>query len=478
MRSKSVEWFIKTITKKNNKVIMKIKSALLVVFLLSVVSGRLFSQDTLGNCNCWTPLDLYDTIFKITPLTEGTALEDKGVPPNYYNDNGSTLPIKLPFSFCFYGKNYDTVYINNNGNISFKKPLNNVVQHLPPFGADTLMLAPFFADIYTWGGNKLVGGDRVFYQLTPTYMVVKWNKVGFYSPGDMDEFNSIQLTITNGTDPILPAGNNVQFCYNNMMWATTSDTTGFGGFPAMVGISNGNKTDFAQFGTFRLPGTQYLSTTSNYNGLGWLINKSFSFNTCTTSHVIPPVMINDHACDTISICANDSLEFATSFISQPAQVTKLSVSSPGLTGVSVKGTTSAGGLSSITVRVQPSLVDVGTHVLQVTATDNSSPALLNTRSVTVTVNGCGVGIDKLKEDNLFIVYPNPASDKFTIELLSSKFLKDTEVQIVDLLGTVVYSSNINNIKTDIDLSLKPKGIYFLSIYRNNIPVGMEKIILK
>jgi hypothetical protein len=310
-------------------------------------------------------------------------------------------------------------------------------------------------------------------------MVIKWNKVGFYSPGDNDEFNTFQLILTDGTDPILPPGNNVQFCYNNMMWATTSDTTGFGGFPAQIGISNGgNKTDFAQFGTFRLPGTQYLGTTSNYNGLGWLINKSFTFNTCTSSHAIPPVMINDHTCDTISMCANDTLEFVTSFLSQQGQISKLTVSSLGLTGVSVEGNSTASSISSVTVRVKPSLVDVGMHILNVTATDNSSPALTNTRPITITVNGCGVGIDKFKEEKQFSIYPNPAHDKFTIELQSSKLLNDTEVRLYDLLGTLIHSTRINNIKTDIDLSLKPRGVYFLRVYSNNIAAGMEKIILE
>jgi hypothetical protein len=121
---------------------------------------------------------------------------------------------------------------------------------------------------------------------------------------------------------------------------------------------------------------------------------------------------------------------------------------------------------------------VGTHVLNVTATDNSSPALTNTRPITISVNSCGVGIDQLKEEKQFSVYPNPASNKFTIELQSSKFLKDTQVQIFDLLGTMIYSGSISNIKTDIDLSLQPKGVYFLSVYRNNIPAGVEKIILE
>lgn len=458
---------------------MKRKSVLLIVLLLGLVSGKLFSQDTISSCYCWTPVDLFDTVFKIAPISEGATLEDKGVPPNYYNDNGSTLPIKLPFSFCMYGKNYDTVYINNNGNISFKKPIHSVIQHLPPFGADTLMIAPFYADVYTWGGNiKLVGGDRVFYEMTPTHMTVKWNKVGFYSPGDNDEFNSFQVTITNGTDPVLPAGNNVQFCYNIMMWATTSDTTGFGGYPAQVGISGGTKTDFAQFGTFRLPGTQYLGTTSNYNGLGWLASKSFTFNTCTTSHVIAPVIISDHTCDTVTVCANDSLEFNSSFLIQQGQTSKITVSSPGLAGVTIKSSTTASSISSAIIKVKPTQLDLGPHVISITATDNGSPALTNTRQVTVFVANCGVGINKLQEEKQFSVYPNPSTERFTIELESPSLLKDSQVQIYDLLGTMIYSNTIGSIKTEIDLSLKPKGVYFLRLYRNNIPAGVEKIILK
>ncbi|MBA3704776.1 MAG: T9SS type A sorting domain-containing protein [Bacteroidetes bacterium] len=457
---------------------MDLKKSVLILCFLSLPTSNLFSQDTLRDCNCWTPFDVYDTIFQIAALTEGPAVEDKGSPPNYYNDNGSTLSLKLPFPFCFYGKNYDSIFINNNGNVSFTKPIYNVMQHKLPFGVDSLILAPFYADVYTWGGNKLIGGDRVFYQITPTYMIVKWNEVGFYSPGDNDEFNNFQLIITDGNDSILPPGNNVAFCYNNMMWATTSDTSGFGGYPATIGVNRGNKTDFAQFGTFSIPGTQYLGPFQSYNGLGWLIDKSFIFNTCINGNTIPPVIVNEHTCDTVTVCAGDSIEFTTSFLSpKQGQTSTLSISSPGLTGVSIQGTTNVYNIAGITVRVAPSLVDVGTHIVNVIAKDNSSPALINKHPITIFVRPCSVGINEIVDQNKFSIYPNPSRGKFIIELASSGFSENMDLKVYDLIGANIDSRAITSLKTDIDLSLKSEGVYFLKLYKNNILVDVEKIMI-
>ena len=37
-------------------------------------------------------------------------------------DDGRAPLINLPFTFCFFGDNYNAVYMNNNGNISFLSP--------------------------------------------------------------------------------------------------------------------------------------------------------------------------------------------------------------------------------------------------------------------------------------------------------------------------------------------------------------------
>src|SRR3982750_1479663 len=59
-------------------------------------------------CNCWIDRD---ATWLVAPFTNG-------VPPDYRNDDGSTTAIPIPFNFCFYGQQVDSVFINNNGNIS------------------------------------------------------------------------------------------------------------------------------------------------------------------------------------------------------------------------------------------------------------------------------------------------------------------------------------------------------------------------
>jgi hypothetical protein len=56
------------------------------------------------------------------------------------------------------------------------------------------------------------------------------------------------------TDPMLPNGNNVAFCYGDMQWTTGSasqgGTGGFGGVPSTVGVNKGDGTNFIQIGRF------------------------------------------------------------------------------------------------------------------------------------------------------------------------------------------------------------------------------------
>jgi hypothetical protein len=54
-----------------------------------------------GLCDCLIPLD---STFQLAMLP---------------NDDNYSNSIQLPFDFSFYGTNYDSLYINNNGNISF-----------------------------------------------------------------------------------------------------------------------------------------------------------------------------------------------------------------------------------------------------------------------------------------------------------------------------------------------------------------------
>jgi len=64
------------------------------------------------------------------------------------NDDGSSALINLGFTFQFYGVNYTSCFINNNGNITFGRPISRTSP--PAFPAPRCaMIAPFWADVDT-----------------------------------------------------------------------------------------------------------------------------------------------------------------------------------------------------------------------------------------------------------------------------------------------------------------------------------------
>jgi len=82
------------------------------------------------------------------------------------NDDGSTNYIQLPFTFDFYGTLYDSVIINNNGNISFLAPYFEFTAN--PFPDPSYnMIAPFWGDVDTRSAN----GVCVGYEATSVYMM-------------------------------------------------------------------------------------------------------------------------------------------------------------------------------------------------------------------------------------------------------------------------------------------------------------------
>src|SRR4051812_16284404 len=61
------------------------------------------------------------------------------------NDDGSSDVTQLGFTINFFGKTRDSVYVNNNGNLTFDAPLPTYT----PFGLQKTsreIIAPFFAD--------------------------------------------------------------------------------------------------------------------------------------------------------------------------------------------------------------------------------------------------------------------------------------------------------------------------------------------
>jgi len=148
-----------------------------------------------GACNCLIPLDNTFNL-AMTP-----------------NDDWSSGFITLPFSFDFYGTMYDSVVINNNGNVSFLAPYFEYTANAFPDPTFN-MIAPFWGDVDTRSPN----GGNVWYKVTNDALIVVWDHVGYFDQHD-DLVNTFQLVISNGSDTLIHGSNNVSF----LLWRYAMD---------------------------------------------------------------------------------------------------------------------------------------------------------------------------------------------------------------------------------------------------------------
>lgn len=325
-------------------------------------------------CQCMVPID---ASFSVVPFTIGLPSDD------YRNDDGSSPQIALPFQFCFYGQNITDVYINNNGNVSFGAQYGTFTANSFP-DPTFIMVAPFWADVDTRASNSGV----VYYKLTSTYLIVRWQTVGYYSYHD-DLVNDFQLILTDGNDPILPAGNNVSFCYGDMQW-TTGDASGgsggFGGSAATVGVNRGNGTDYIQIGQFDQTGTTYDGPFANPDGVSWLDNQTFYFNVCNngSGNNLPPIVNSDDVCDTIWLCIGDTADLGAIFLApEQGQSTSITMTTSS-TGLNITNNTS-GNPATISALFIGSAGNLGPNVITLTGTDNGTPPAATTSSIVIQV---------------------------------------------------------------------------------------------
>ena len=88
------------------------------------------------------------------------------------------------------------------------------------------------------------------------------------------------------------------------------------------------------------------------------------------------------------------------------------------------------------------------------------------------------GIDENTLNPIFSVVPNPSNGNFTVNY-EELDMASAEIQVVDVLGSVVYSSNaqlVGNGSIDFDLNLNT-GVYFVRI-NDGATVLTERVIVK
>jgi hypothetical protein len=168
------------------------------------------------------------------------------------NDDQSTNEINVssafPLGLNFFGTTYFSLWVNNNGNVTFSGPLFSYTP-IPIPAADRPMIAPYWADVDTRSraGLSSPADNLVYYHIDTERgrLIVTWYEVGYFSSHN-DLRMSFQLILTSrfgreGGDF------DVEFRYNRCEWTTgdaSQGTGGFGGTPAQAGFDAGDNENF------------------------------------------------------------------------------------------------------------------------------------------------------------------------------------------------------------------------------------------
>ena len=235
-------------------------------------------------------------------------------------------------------------------------------------------------------------------------------------------------------------------------------------------------------------------------------DRSFTLNSCVLGNILPPVICNNiPAAQTLYICpcdtssrdvalgapdsvrGCDTLSMGAQFIcAVHGQSAVLSYSVTGALNIYSVYTSTANIIDSIIVQAIPAYGDTGVHILTLTATDTIShvqSSVTYTINVTMdcqnmpppdtTTDTTGV-IDRVDRTG-FSVYPNPAGKSIVIGY--NKGISNAMVKIFEVEGTEVFSGGLSMDRSDIDVSHLARGMYYVELYRDGIPLSIKKIIL-
>lgn len=424
------------------------------LYKIALMAAAVFSMNAAQaqNCNCMVALD---ETFSVVPFTNATA-------PDYRNDDGYTTAIALPFTFNLYGTSHNEVYINNNGNLSFGSGFSSFVASGFPV-ADFPMVAAYWADVDTRGANS----GLVYYRVTDHEIVVRYNSVGYFAMGD-DLLNDFQIILSDGTSTLVPAGQNIAFCYGDMQWATSG--SGSGGAPGNVGANAGNGVNAAQIGFFGDLGNAYDGAYGNNDGIDYLDNMNIYFSTNPIGANQSPIGVTNY-CDTIIGNPGDSLAF---FFYDPDadQVLDYDLDTEGedditgeegfvgltvVDGNILEARLDAGDRDnnpySYIVYISPNIAD-GTYPITVTASDNGSPAISISRDYVIQIGAVRTPeIAPIKDVTVYI-----ANNELMVQGLDRS--KGYDVFVYDTTGKLVVSGNTRNVIATGQLA---NGIYMYTI---------------
>ncbi len=197
------------------------------------------------------------------------------------NDDGSTAAVSPGFSMELGGATYDSLYINNNGNVSFGQPLR---AYTPTelSNVEVPLIAPFWGDVDTrpdGSGVVRYGWGLTVFEGRPA-LCVNWIGVGYYSYG-VDKLNSFQLLLVSREDERGTGAFDAVFNYDQVQWESGSasgGTNGLGGQSARAGFASfvdGNVAQWWEAAGSGVPGSFLDSSVGAPNPLS-LVDRSMN----------------------------------------------------------------------------------------------------------------------------------------------------------------------------------------------------------
>ncbi len=102
---------------------------------------------------------------------------------------------------------------------------------------------------------------------------------------------------------------------------------------------------------------------------------------------------------------------------------------------------------------------LGTYLIPGSVSSSSIVVAQYPHQMTTTMVCKVIGVDEMGIDDLIEIFPNPTTDKLTIEINSSYIQK---ISICNLTGKLIKTISCNNSNLEIDVSNLSPGIYFLN----------------
>jgi len=217
------------------------------------------------------------------------------------NDDRSTGAIDLtsvfPFGLNFFGSTYNSIYLNNNGNITFYSPLSAYTPSPITQLTASPIIAPFYADVDTRAGALVAspggtskGSNLVYWDLDPVnrQATFTWDDVGKYSWGTSP--NAFQLVLKD-----VGLGNlQIDFRYENIAWLVGDAS---GGTLARAGYSLGDGYTF-----YELPqsGTTQMSNLELASNIGQPGLYRFTLPVVNLPSIARGLIVNDDTTVSIS----------------------------------------------------------------------------------------------------------------------------------------------------------------------------------